>query len=195
MPYKSNISAIILSAGFSKRMKMNKTELRFDNNHNFFQKITEEYLNFGCKEVIVVMNSENYKSLKSVISIPEKIEIIINEKPDKGKFYSLYKGVQALKGKTTLFIQNIDNPFVTKGTLKLLANNSYKADYIIPSYKNKGGHPILISEKITQDIKNSEFIDYNLKEFLNSYQKLYIETDNKKISANINTDSDYHLYF
>ena len=75
MPYKSNISAIILSAGFSKRMKMNKTELRFDNNHNFFQKITEEYLNFGCKEVIVVMNSENYKSLKSVISIPEKLSL------------------------------------------------------------------------------------------------------------------------
>ncbi len=189
------ISAVILASGLSKRMKMSKAELKYDRKQNFFQKITNEYINFGCKEIIVVMNSENYNSLKSKIRISEKIKIVINKFPERGRFYSLKTGISKLNEIQYIFLQNIDNPFVNQDVLHLLDSNSKKADYIIPSYKGKGGHPILISREITNKIQNFSEENIHLKTFLNGFKKIYLDTDNKKITANINTISDYHLYF
>ncbi len=191
-----NFSAIILAGGLSSRMNVHKTELSFDEKRNFLQKITEEYLNFDCREIIVVFNSENYKSyVDKGLKLNDKIKIVLNNYPEKDRLYSLKIGISALYKTGSSFIQNIDNPFVTKETLMLLAENSDKADYIIPSYKKKGGHPILISEKIVKTIKETKEETGNMKTFLNHFKKYYADCGNKKITANINTISDYHLYF
>ncbi len=82
MTKSENISAVILAAGTSGRMKKNKTELMFDNKRTFFEKIASEYINFGCKEIIAVLNEESYNSLLKVISeIPSEIRIVINKHP------------------------------------------------------------------------------------------------------------------
>lgn len=190
-----DISAVILASGFSERMKMSKAELQFDKKQIFFQKTTDEYLNFGCKEVIVVMNYDNFQSLNKRIIIPAKIKIVINKNPERGKFSSLKTGIFELSETQSLFIQNIDNPFVNQKLLKLLSSNSAKAHYIIPSYQKKGGHPILLSKQIIKDIKKTEHSNYHLKNFLNKYRKIYIKTDDEKVLVNINTISEYHLYF
>lgn len=196
MQRAENISAIILAAGLSSRMKTNKTELPFDSNRNFLQKISEEYLNFTCKEIIVVFNTENYNSyIDKGLKFNDQIKIVINKYPEKGRFYSLKTGISALSEIVFSYIQNIDNPFVNQDILNLLNSNSEKADYIIPSFKGKGGHPILVSEKIIQAVKNTNSDDVNLKTFLNQFEKYYAATNDKKILANINTFSDYHLYF
>ncbi len=196
MQRAENISAIILAAGLSSRMKTNKTELPFDSNRNFLQKISEEYLNFTCKEIIVVFNTENYNSyIDKGLKFNDQIKIVINKYPEKGRFHSLKTGISALSEKGFSYIQNIDNPFVNQDILNLLNSNSEKADYIIPSFKGKGGHPLLVSEKIIQAVKNTNSDDVNLKTFLNQFEKYYAATNDKKILANINTFSDYHLYF
>jgi len=192
---RSKFSAIILSSGKSSRMKTHKAELMFNKEKNFFRKITDEYLNFGCKEIIIVMNPENYDSLKSKINIPKEIKIIFNEFPEKGRFYSLKKGIYEISEDVFCFIQNIDNPFVDVKLLDFLLKNSHKADYLIPSYENKGGHPILISKKIVEAIKKTNKTDVNMKDFFNRFKKYYAKYKDKKILANINTISDYHLYF
>ena len=191
-----SISAVILAAGTSGRMKKNKTELRFDNKRTFFEKITSEYINFGCKEIIAVLNEENYNSLLKVISeIPSEIRIVINKHPENGRFYTLKTGVGELCETDFIFIQNIDNPFVSIRDLYILASNYDKADYIIPSFNKQGGHPVLISRKIADAVKAELTDDINIKTFLNNFEKKYIPTDNEKISVNINTVSDYNLYF
>ena len=196
MQRAENISAIILAAGLSSRMKKHKTELSFDKNRNFLQKISEEYLNFTCKEIIVVLNTENYNSyINKGLKFNDQIKIVINKYPEKGKFYSLKAGITALSEPGFSYIQNIDNPFVNGDVLNLLNSNSEKADYIIPSFKKKGGHPILVSPKIIQTVKNTNSDDVNLKTFLNQFEKYYAAINDKKILANINTFSDYHLYF
>jgi molybdenum cofactor cytidylyltransferase len=192
---KSNTSALILASGLSRRMQTSKAELPFDANQIFFQKITNEYLQFGCKEVVVVMNSKNYRTLKEKIHISDKIKILINKSPEKGKFHSLKIGIAELEKAPLIFLQNIDNPFTDINLLNILYNNFDKADYIIPSFKGKGGHPVLISEKVINSVKNSEDRDIHLKKFLNQFNKIYLQTDNEKISVNINTISDYHFYF
>ena len=94
MQRAENISAIILAAGLSSRMKTNKTELPFDSNRNFLQKISEEYLNFTCKEIIVVFNTENYNSyIDKGLKFNDQIKIVINKYPEKGRFHSLKTGI------------------------------------------------------------------------------------------------------
>lgn len=196
MKKNKEISVIILASGMSSRMQSHKTELAFDDKKNFIQKITEEYINFGCDKVIAVLNEKNYQSLQSKnIELNKKVKPVINEHPEKGRFYSLYKGIVKLNENTSVFMQNIDNPVVNQNILKLLYSNSGKADYIIPSYQKKGGHPVLLSKYLIKEIKNAEHTNFHIKEFLNQYKKVYVETDDKNILLNINTISDYHLYF
>jgi len=191
-----DISVIILAAGFSERMKTHKTELSFDSNRNFFQKITEEYIQFNCKTIIAVLNQSNFNSLmRTGIKLSGKIKIIINEHPEKGKFYSLKTGAEAIDENSLTFIQNIDNPFVNQNILHLLKDNSGTADYIIPSYNKKGGHPILISAKMINAIKNEVKDAVNMKTFFNNFKKYYIPANDEKILININTVSDYDFYF
>ncbi|MCD6556855.1 MAG: NTP transferase domain-containing protein, partial [Bacteroidales bacterium] len=129
MQRAENISAIILAAGLSSRMKEHKTELPFDNNRNFLQKISEEYLNFTCKEIIVVFNTENYNSyIDKGLKFNDQIKIVINKYPEKGRFFSLKVGISALSETCFSYIQNIDNPFVNQDILNLLNSNSEKAD-------------------------------------------------------------------
>ncbi|MCF6185145.1 MAG: NTP transferase domain-containing protein [Bacteroidales bacterium] len=190
------MSAIILAAGFSERMKVHKTELKFDEKRNFLQKITEEYLDFGCNSVIVVLNKINYNSLnEKKLVFSDKIKFVINENPEKGKIFSLKKGVKEIKNSDCVFLQNIDNPFVSQEILEVLKENYEKGDYIIPSYENRGGHPVLISEKVINFVKNEIDFNLNMKLFLNRFKKYYIPVNNNKISANINTRSDYDLHF
>jgi len=195
MPDKVSFSAVILASGKSSRMKTFKSELPFDDNQNFFQKITGEYLNSGCKDVIVVMSAESYASLKEKISIPERVKIVINKYPEKGRFYSLKTGISGTEDVDFCFVQNIDNPFIDSRLTSFLLKNSHKADYIIPSYEGKGGHPGLISRKIIEAVKKTRENYLNMKDFLNRFGKFYAEYDDERIRANINTVSDYFYYF
>ncbi len=51
-------SAIILSAGKSSRMGVPKFSLMFDDKSTFLEKIINAYADFGCEEIIVVLNNE-----------------------------------------------------------------------------------------------------------------------------------------
>jgi molybdenum cofactor cytidylyltransferase len=196
MHNKSECSAIILSAGFSSRMKQAKFSLMFDKQKTFLEKIVQEYLDFNCNEIIVVMNSEGIK-LKEKLNLvfSDNVKFVLNKYPERERFYSLQLAVKSLNKTDCCFIQNIDNPFVTQSLLQIIFNNKNKADYIIPSYNTKGGHPILISKKVINTMQNE--INYNiiLKDFLQTFTKYYIKTDDDKILLNINNIEIFNSFF
>ena len=145
----NNISVIILAAGNSSRMGKTKFLLKFDNKKNFLEKIVEEYIGFGCRNIILVLNQKGFKLLeKSNIKIDKNITTIINKYPEKERFYSIHIACKALKNTDYAFIQNADNPLINKALLNKLTNNILDFDIIVPAYKKKGGHPILISKKV-----------------------------------------------
>ena len=69
------------------------------------------------------------------------------------------------------------------------------ADYIIPECNGRGGHPILISDKIINDIRATEEDQVHMKEFLNQYSRLKIPVKDEKVLVNINTIGEYKRYF
>ncbi len=188
-------SAIILAAGNSSRMGEPKLSLKFDEKFTFIEKAIKEYIDFGCKEIIVVINKSGKKSIEeNNISLPENTITVINEFPELGRFYSLKLGCNAIENANTTFLHIIDNPFVNQKLLKTLFDNSRSADYIIPSHDSHGGHPVLVSEKIINAAKSESANELHFKEFLNRFSSFRIEVDDKRILANINDWKDYEKW-
>ncbi len=192
---KNAISAIILAAGYSSRMGVSKALLRYDNKNSFVKKALQVYTDFGCKEVVIVVNSElsNEPSITSLLS--KNIKLVTNPYPDKGRFFSLKCGCKNLDFENDIFVHNVDNPFVEKNLLNELLANQGEYDYLYPSYKGKGGHPILLSQKVVMAITGENNFNQNLKLFLKNFPNSRIEVDNPNVTANINTKEDYNNYF
>jgi len=196
MPDKSDISSIILAAGFSSRMKQAKFSLMFDKKRTFLEKIVQEYLNFNCREIIVVLNSEGIKQLTEMnLSFPENVRFVLNKFPERERFFSLQTGLKVIQNCSNAFIQNSDNPFVNQILLDTIFNQKDKADYIVPTYNERGGHPILMNKHIINKISSEKKNDFNLKEYLKGFSKKNITVNDEKIMININDMNIYNKLF
>ena len=193
---KKDFFAIILAAGKSSRIGFPKLSLKYHDNKTFIEHIVNEYESFECKEIILVINEIGNKYLiDNEICFQENVKIVINEHPDWHRFYSLKIGVKSLSEIKSVFVHNVDNPFVNHQVLNELIAKFEKADYISPEHKGKGGHPIFLSERIVQDVINTEENQLHFKEFLNQYLKLKVDVDDEKILVNINTMEEYNNLF
>ena len=191
MPFRDT-SAIILSAGNSERMGGHKALLKFDSERTFLQKITETYLLAGIDQVIVVVNSELFKLIgESSLALSSQVKLVVNNKPERGRFYSLQTGVKLFPPGNSCFFQNIDNPFTSEELLKELIRYKDQADVIMPSYQGRAGHPVLISQSVVQEILIAEDPDLRIDVFLNKFKVKKVTTTDRSISANINSREDY----
>ncbi|MBM2813454.1 MAG: mocA [Ignavibacteria bacterium] len=183
--------AIILAAGLSERMQSPKPLLKFDSQKRFIDKIFDEYLKFGCNEVIVVINHALTGQFESI----RGIKFAVNTNPEKGRFSSIKIGVEFLESSNFCFIQNIDNPFVNQDVLRILNQVKEQSDYIVPTFEGRGGHPILLNKNIIDNIKKCEKDDLNLRELLAKYKSKKVEFNDNSILININTKEEYNYYF
>jgi CTP:molybdopterin cytidylyltransferase MocA len=189
-------SAVILAAGLSTRIGSPKFALKFKGQKTFLEEIVDRFAEFSCSEIIIVLNPKGKAFLENMeIRLSENIKIIVNPHPEMGRFSSIKIGLKSLMIKNNVFIHNIDNPFVEVGLLKLLFNDIQQAGYCVPVYKNRGGHPILISPKVGDAIIKCSHNDLNLKEYLKAFQKKTIEINDPKIMININTIQEYKEIF
>jgi len=197
MEENSSIGVLVLAGGLSERMNYPKPWLQFNGEQTFTEKIIDEYYRFGVDQLVVVLN-EKYCGLQwaqHLSLIQNYARVVINGQAEKGRSYSLQRGLELVRDCSYTFIQNVDNPFVDVDLLTLLAQNAHKDGYTVPVYQGKGGHPILISKKIMDELQHANYESLNLREFLSNYPKLEIESTKKEILANINTEEDYKTFF
>ncbi len=189
-------SALILAAGKSSRMGKPKFALKFNKKLTFLEEIISCYTRFCCQEIVIVMNEIGKDYLQSqAIELSENCTIILNSHLEWERFYSVKLGLQALKLKTPAFIHNVDNPFVNSELLDDMFRLSTTSDYIVPVYKNRGGHPILLSQKIINDLILEEKNDLILSNFLHQYDKKKYEVADASVLININTPELYQTFF
>ncbi len=192
----SKYSAVILAAGNSSRMGVPKWSLKYDENFNFAEKIAHEFNVAGANDIALVVNAQSYEEIeKSELKFPNNLKLIKNENPEFGRFYSLKKGVEICDSDEHVCFTNIDNPFINLKILDVILGGKADYDLICPSYQEKGGHPLLISEKVIRDIVNESTINLTLRDFLKKYDKQKIEVEDSKVLININTPEEYAHYF
>ncbi len=188
------VGAIILAAGHSSRMKTPKPLLAFDANTTFIQKIITTYLNWGCNKVTIVTNKE--LSLHPVfLNFPESCMVVVNEHIEFERFYSVKLGVQQIKESLFCFLQDADNPFTRELTLNTLFTHKNANGIIIPAIQGKGGHPILMGNKVISYLAEYNSDQGNLKEILKQLPSEKIEINEPSVLININTPEEYNKRF
>ena len=186
----NDCTTIILAAGKSSRMGQPKFKLMMPEGISFLEHIVRQYLDVGCEQIILVVNAEDSHFLTNGTGSKLDYQIVINEHPESGRLFSLQKGMNTTGGKGFFFFQNIDNPFASPNLLNALYEKRQKADLIKPVYNGKGGHPVLISEKIARELLQLNDRTISLRDFLAPYPTLRLETEDKNILVNINTRED-----
>jgi molybdenum cofactor cytidylyltransferase len=148
----SDIWAVILAAGESKRMGYPKMLLPI-NGSAMIECVIENVKKSDVDKIIVVVGAEK----EALIPLADKwhIEYCYNENYKEGMLSSVQCGFKNLPSgcKATLVFQG-DQPFITPITINSVINAylSSEKGIVIPVYKNKRGHPILIDMKYCNDI-------------------------------------------
>lgn len=191
-----NFSVVILAAGNSSRMGLPKSILKYSESTTFLENIIVENIRCGCDEIVVVLNEENEKPIKeNLIYIPEEVKIVINRNPELDRFHSVKTGLHNLEKNQPVFIVNVDNPFTDIDVIYALLNGIAGADYACPIYSGKGGHPVLLSQKLVKAIVAETKPQFNFKEYLKNHSRKSVEVSNEKVLVNINTMEDYLRWF
>jgi len=185
-------SCIILTAGRSERMNSPKAFLKFSDKENFLQHIIHVYHYAGIKDIITIINAQIESEI--LMADYQGVRFIRNPYPEQGRMSSLKIGLQSSKTEC-VFVQNIDNPFVSVNCIKQLLGPGMSADYIVPVYLGRGGHPVLLSSHVIQHIIKEEPDDSKLNEVLKKFKRADINMNDERVVLNINTPSDYEKYF
>ncbi len=191
------MAVVVLAAGFSGRMGKPKWSLPFDEKQTFIERITQTYLQAGCGKVVLVLNREGVASVerRGLLKENRRVLPVLNPFPEKERFFSVQTGLKALQDHPAVFLQNVDNPFVTSDILFCLAGSFRAGAYVVPQYGSRNGHPILLSGKIAGDLVASSNEKENLRRFLRKYPKIICPVQNERILLNINTPEAYRRVF
>jgi CTP:molybdopterin cytidylyltransferase MocA len=190
-------STVILAAGNSSRMNSPKSFLPFDDKRNFVEKIIDTYIAAGIRDIILIISADIERRMKLMLSNSypsQKVELVVNRYPERGRFYSIRLGLGAVKT-SSCFLQNIDNPFITMPLINEIMKASANSGYVVPAFRDKEGHPVLISNDIVKHLQLLEGEDHNLRNELKQFSKIKVNWPYENILANINTREEYMKYF
>jgi molybdenum cofactor cytidylyltransferase len=196
MQNDQNTGVIILAAGHSSRMGLPKAFLPFSAQHTFIEQIITIYKNAGIQKIVLVIQPKQKKRFENLnMAMPNNLYLVYNNKPNNGRLYSILLGLQNL-GSMPVFIQNIDNPFITVELINKLKQKLSAESYVSPQFKGKGGHPVLLSEELVNKLLGIELnFETKLSDVLKNYKKIELEIENPQFLTNINTREQYDELF
>lgn len=175
---------VILAAGLSSRAKTFKMLLPL-NGKSVIENTIDNMLEFS--ERIIVVGGYKIELLQPVIQKYKNVELVFNENYEKGMFSSVKCGLKAVKGEQFFFTPG-DYPLISKEVYLNIIDKT--GDIIIPTYKGRKGHPILIKSKFIKEILEEGRYE-TLRDFINSKSPSFIEVNHKEILMDIDSIEDY----
>lgn len=188
----NRISAIILAGGYSSRMGDFKPLLRLGK-YRVIEHAVRCFLHAGITDVRVVTGYRG-DEIAEVIK-PMDIKVVLNPNFDQGMFSSVQAGVNSLENTVeAFFIMPADYPLVSVGTIKKMMRSYWlrKKGIIHPAYKNRRGHPTLISAGYISEILGTTYPD-GLKGLLRKYehQTIDVAVDDEAVLMDMDRRADY----
>ena len=195
------ISVVILAAGESTRFPGGKLlqKIVFKNTVKPLLRIlVDKYiLNKHVSEVVVVVGYRFDEIIRSLGN--SNIKYVYNRMFSEGMSSSVKVGVSSVaKYSDIVFIHPGDVPFVKEETIGKLVSKSIELyghgrDFIIiPRYRGKGGHPLVVSRKLIKHVLEIREEEQGLKGFLRKYSsnQIYIDVDDPGVLYDIDTPED-----
>lgn len=171
------IGAVILSAGYSSRMKCFKP-LLLCNGKCAILRCIDIFKSAKINTIISVVG-HNSEELIPVIK-ESNSSFIVNNNYDKGMYSSIVCGIKALpKNSEGFFLLPVDTCAIREFTMKKLLNaHKENMDCIIyPVFDGKKGHPPFIPSILFKDIIDNEGIEGGVATVLNKYEEKSINIE------------------
>jgi molybdenum cofactor cytidylyltransferase len=188
----SRIYAVILAAGASVRMGSMKMLLPFQG-LTMIEKVIGNVLASGVKNILVVTGSGEEDIVRIIGKLP--VERCFNESWKDGMLASVQCGIKALPEDCEAVLVCLgDQPMIDTATVRELidAYSNSDREIIIPVFRKKRGHPLLIGKKYFSEIGKLD-PDKGLRMLAHEFPDdvLEVETDNQGILKDIDTPEDY----
>lgn len=188
----SEIWGMILAAGESKRMKVQKLLLPFEGK-TMIEKVLENVTHSGVDNTLVVVGSHSNEILDIIDHLP--VSHCYNDNYTQGMLSSVKCGIRALPEKFEAVLVFLgDQPMIPAEAVKMViqAYRSSHKGIVVPTFEKRRGHPLLISSKYREEIEKLEE-----QEGLRSlaikfaYDVLEVETNLPGILRDIDTKEEY----
>lgn len=145
--------AIILAAGASTRMKRQKLLLPF-NGKTIIETVVENAVNSVGSNVLVVLGSHKEQIQQQLVNY--QVQYCFNENFQEGMLSSVICGFRALPfdaGAALIFLG--DQPQIPGEATNLVVKNwiSSEKGIVMPVFKGKRGHPVLIETRFKPEIE------------------------------------------
>lgn len=192
MSINNYIIPVVLAAGESRRMGQPKMLLPF-RGKPMIEHIIENIRTAGLEDIIVVIGAEKEKL--PVLLQKLSVNFCVNNEYRQGMLSSVICGIMNLpENVSAMLIFPGDQPLISPDTIAAVVKRSISTDkgIIIPVFKNRRGHPVLIDAKY-----RSAILNLNPEEGLRSLAASYpedvceIETDDPGILKDFDTYEEY----
>jgi broad specificity phosphatase PhoE/CTP:molybdopterin cytidylyltransferase MocA len=195
------VTAIILAGGYSSRMGEFKPLLPIGGRAGVLRLI-KNVAESGVQKIVVV-TGHNAQELTTAVrrAAPDpgdtKVHCVFNPKYAEGMYTSVCCGITAAQiiNSDAVLILPADTPLVSPQSIRKVAFGPYTSKIVIPTYKGKNGHPILIPSAYFDEITDT--VDDppkgGLKALLGRYADdiIKIETYDETVVLDMNTPEEY----
>lgn len=141
------ISVIILAAGESKRMGKPKQLLPLGQS-TILEQAIDNFLHSKVNEIIVVVGYKPRETIDLIANRP--VKVALNPDYSQGMSSSIIAGLNIIDHKAEgIMLALADQPFISSQTIDYLLETftHHCKNIVIPSYKEKRGHPVIFPRK------------------------------------------------
>jgi molybdenum cofactor cytidylyltransferase len=188
----ARVSAILLAAGMSRRMGVFKLTLPWRGT-TVIQHVADTLRTAGLHEIVAVTGHRRHEIEAALAG--RGIRCVFNPNYATGDMLSsIQTGIAALDaGDDAVLVCLGDQPQMEAATLRLVLAEGERTSWkqiIIPSYRMRAGHPILIPRSLwLQIMDTTESLRAILRVHANSIE--YLTVDTPTILADLDTPDDY----
>jgi len=182
------ITALVLAAGESKRTAPFLKPLMPMGGKTVIEVILEKLKKSSVDLTLVVLGHEAGRIEASIKGT--EVGIVLNREYREGMLSSVKLGVTFEDSDFLIF--PVDHPLVEVKTIDLLIYNRDENRIVVPTYRGKRGHPILIPSPLAEEL--IRFRGRTLRDFVHERQIKEVEVDDEGVIINLNTPEDFRKY-
>lgn len=147
------MAALILAAGESSRMGEDKAILQY-RGRPFLEVIIQNLRQAGVEHIVVVLG-HHAAEIQRMTAL-DHVKVVVNRHYRLGQTSSLQAGLEALDLTATegILLTLVDHPAVPPEVMRrvLQAHMESGAPVVVPVYRGRGGHPVLIGHELFEEL-------------------------------------------
>lgn len=189
------ISGILLAAGESSRMQGAFKPLLKWGKRTVIGECVHQMRNSQLAEIYVVLGHREMEIRQTLSG--SGVQYVINEEYRRGMLSSIKAGLALLSPNAdAALIALVDQPMITKEITDSLidALNAGEKGIVLPTYRGKRGHPVIVAAKYFEDIMQlDEDSPEGMRQFIAGHRNdtLEVPVDTPAVIEDIDLPEDY----